>query len=316
MAGEVGIREGGVETGDAGRLIGGQRGQGCQRGLAAGEGGGGAGLQGQGAGAFGVNAAQAFLGVGEAGAGGALFGAQGSQRFLKARQRRHRRAARRFGGGQPGEHLGQRGLAGFGPGAHVGERGLDGLALGGGQPSGLDPGVDLVAGLRQRQIERLGLGHQRVAPGLGAGQTAAQIAALGQQGGHLRLETGDLGARGLEIGAAGGQIAAQRGDRRLLLAGGAAQRVKIAVEPRHLPLQRADPAARQAQSVGQAGDLRGQPFEFVVLGGDRVAQDALHDHEDRQHEHQHQQQRGHRIDKARPDRGREALTAAPREAHQ
>jgi len=54
----------------------------------------------------------------------------------------------------------------------------------------------------------------------------------------------------------------------------------------------------------------------VLLFGDGLAQHRLHQHEDRQHEHQDQQQRRHGIDEARPDIGRESLSAAARKTHQ
>ena len=304
-----------VQIRDPGLLVVTLRAQGLQIGLAQRQCCGCLRLKGQRSEPCGLGRGQGVGGLGQAGQRVIAFGGDPCQPVARVGKGRHRGVAGLFGLGQAGQHFGQRGFALRSARAHLGQRQFNRLALGGGQPRGFLLGVDFIAGAGQRNVQRLGFGHQRVTIRFGRGQLRTQIRPFGDQRGHLRLEGGDLGLRCVQFGAARLQIATQRGDRRFLLARGVAQAVQVGVQPGNPARQAVHPGARQAQGIGQAGHLRRQAFKLKVLIRDRFAHDALNDHEDRQDEHQNQQERRHGVDEARPDRARESLVPAAREAH-
>ncbi len=132
-----------------------------------------------------------------------------------------------------------------------GHQRLERLALGGGETGRFRAGVDLAAGLGQRQFQRLvGVDLPRAfalrlgEAGLRRGEPRVEVGVAGDQARHLRLEFGDLGGGGVAF-------LGQGGDQRLLTVGA---------------------AALQTQRIGEIGDLQRQLVELLVLPGDRVAQ--------------------------------------------
>ena len=241
-----------------------------------------------------------------------------------------------LGLGQPG--LFGLGQAGLGPvqlrllladlSAQVRGQRLQRVAAGGGKARGLGLRVGLGPGGRDGQFRGrcavlclIQLCLQRLQPRL-------TLCAFGQQGGDLGLEVCQAGARLGQLGLSGGQLAGQAGD-----AGGTVAGLRLgAGGTLGLGLQRPGQVGLailgRVQRLAQGRDLRAQFVQLaflarddltligdrlvlgadrVVLGGDLFAQHPLDHGKDRQHEHQHQKQRRHRVDEARPDRGRETL---------
>jgi hypothetical protein len=207
------------------------------------------------------------------------------------------------------------GVAVGGPGLHLLDQQGQRIAARCGQTRRFGAGVNLVAGLGQRQLQRFFLADQ---PGAGRFQVAdlgcqraglpARRIAFRQQGGDLLFKAGDPRLGCGKLALPGGQLAGQRGDQGRLLFALRLGRRKIAAQPADFGLQGIRAAAFQTQRIGQPGHLCGQGIQLASLGGDRLAQHRLNQHENCQHEHQHHQKRGHRIDEPRPDR---AFTAGP-----
>ncbi len=213
---------------------------------------------------------------------------------------------------------------------------LQRLAPRGGKAGILNPFVNLVARLRQGQLQRLLIGNQDlvrrlqrvtirdklralrlkrgdivlrgVAFGGQGDDLSPRPVAFGQKRGDLRLEIGDTccgGAQVLRQPIAFGLQAGNQGGLRICgLAGG----VDGGIQPPNLTLQCAGPVAFQPERLRQRHDLGAQLVQFGFLPGDGFLQHELHDHKDRQNEHEHQKQAGHRINEAGPDRTLETVS--------
>ncbi len=177
-------------------------------------------------------------------------------------------------------------------------------------PLGLQRG-DAFTGIVAFGQQRRNLGFEIRDPGLRRAEVLPGFVPLGLKGRNPCFVILDPGTGRLQVVRKVVPLGRQGGDGRglrLCLGLGiverCAQLAKLAFQALGFP-------ALQPQRLGERGHLGAEFVKLAFLAGNRLFQDELHDHEDRQHEHQHQQQAGHRVHEAGPDRVLEPVAGAP-----
>ena len=184
-----------------------------------------------------------------------------------------------------------------------------------GQARGFGLAVDFIAGLRQRQIERVAFRDQRIAFAFQRRHRPKRIVALCNQRRDLRLETGDLGLRRRELCGRVVALNGQSRDQSILFLGLSARIGQCGTQRSDLRFQTRRPFLFQTQRLGQGSNFGRQRVQFGRLSRNRFPQHKLHHHKDGENEHQNEQKPGHRVNETGPDGCLKPLSCAARQSH-